>query len=416
MEPHLYLPFADGLIGYDCISCGAGCCVDGLLGVGPVERRFLTGRYPDLHYFFRESSSGDSFAFYEKFKPTCWFLREDKYCSIERDFGRQYKPLLCRTHPVYFTPLFNEGIVLVWLGPVCFWQTSGDLSKATGIVSWDEINDLHKEQQEISYYETLPMSGQVMNAVQRLSQIVDLRTLIKVEEKIRDSWKDFDNYDQYLSWQLAYSNAFLVTRDPETEVSPEEYHRTSLFIEQLSQNVQSFLQVEETDNSPENERVLFLFTPILRLAWMGLIVEIPESIVESKVDPHTLYHTIPKALLVMSIFSKIFSTVNPSSQRSIDYNMLIQLFLHFTLRIFALSCFGSYINLGQIKNDLVVRKDSQNKVEKFVNSVDPIDSSSIGAYITEFCKDFTIEEKMGFMDDIGRSIRGVEFLPDFLTG
>ena len=165
-----------------------------------------------------------------------------------------------------------------------------------------------------------------------------------------------------------------------------------------------------------SERVLFLFTPILRLAWMGLIVEIPEPIMESKVDPHTLYHTIPKALLVMSIFSKIFSSVNPSSQRSIDYNMLIQLFLHFSLRIFALSCFGSQINLGQIKNDMVVRNDSQKMVEKFVESLDPFDFSPIGTYITEFCKDFTIEEKMGFMDDIGRAIRGVEFLPDFLTG
>jgi hypothetical protein len=149
---------------------------------------------------------------------------------------------------------------------------------------------------------------------------------------------------------------------------------------------------------------------------MGLIVEIPESIVDSKVDPHTLYHTIPKALLVMSIFSKIFSTVNPSSQRPIDYNMLMQLFLHFSLRIFALSCFGSKINFGQIKNDMGVRNDSQNMVEQFVKSVSPLDFSPLGAHITEFCKDFTIEEKMGFMDAIGRAIRGVEFLPDFLTG
>jgi hypothetical protein len=51
-----------------------------------------------------------------------------------------------------------------------------------------------------------------------------------------------------------------------------------------------------------------------------------------------------------------------------------------------------------------------------VNSVNPMDFSPLGVHIAEFCKDFTIEEKMGFMDAIGRSIRGVEFLPDFLTG
>ena len=36
--------------------------------------------------------------------------------SIEKDFGRHYKPLLCRTHPVYFTPLFHQNILLAWLG------------------------------------------------------------------------------------------------------------------------------------------------------------------------------------------------------------------------------------------------------------------------------------------------------------
>ena len=294
MNPYtLYFPFADGLIGYDCIACGAGCCVDGLLGVGPVEGRFLTERYPDLNFFFREAPSKGGFVFYEKFKPSCWFLREDKYCSIEKELGRQLKPVLCRTHPVYFTPIFNEGIFLVWPAPVCHWKTSEDLSGAIGIVSWDEINSLHKELQEISYHETLPVSRQVMNAVQRLSHIANLRTIIRAEERIRDSWKDFDNYREYLSWQLAYSAAFLAGKDPGVEVTTGEYKKASVFIEALSHKIQSFLEVEEVDPSPENERVLFLFTPILRLAWLGLIVEIPDSIMESEIDPHTIYHSIP---------------------------------------------------------------------------------------------------------------------------
>ncbi len=412
----LYFPFVDGLIGYDCMACGAGCCVDGLLGVGPVEGRFLTERYPGLHFFSREASSRDGFVFYEKFKPSCWFLGEDQYCSIEKEFGRQLKPVLCRTHPVYFTPIFNEGIFLVWLAPVCHWKTPEDLSGATGIVSWDEINSLHKELQEISYHETLPVSQQVMNAVGRLSNIADLRTIIGAEERIRDAWNDFDNYRQYLSWQLAYSAAFLASRDPKVEVTTEEVKKASVSIEELSHQVQSFLGVEEMDHSAENERVLFLFTPVHRLAWLGLIVEIPDSIMESEINSHTLYHSIPKALLVMSIFSNIFSKVNPSSQRPFDYNTLIQLYLHFYLRIFSLACFNSNMDLGRVKMDMVkVKKKDRQDIKRFIRTINPFDTASIGTKIMAFCQDFTTDEKMTFLEDIGRCLLTVDFLPDFFN-
>ena len=412
MESDLYFPFADGLIGYDCIACGAGCCVDGILGVGEVERRLLSQKYPEINYFLREASSSGNFVFFEKFKPSCWFLRADKYCGIEKEFGRQYKPVLCRTHPVYFTPLYDEGIFLVWLGPVCHWKTSKDLSKATGIVSRDEINNLHQELKDNAYHETLPASRRVMNAVQKLSNIASLRAVINAEERIRDAWKDFDSYRQYLSWQLAYAKAFLDSRDPNVEVATSEYRGATLLIEELSQKIQSFLEVEEVRNSPEDERVLFLFTPILRLAWMGLIVEIPEALVESAVGSYTLYHWIPKTLLVMSIFSRIFTTVNPASRQSIDYNTLMQLYLHFNLRIFTLSCFGSYMDLGQIRMDMAKFTDGR-KVEHFLNFVNPMDSAPIGSHIIEFCRDFTMDQKMIFIEDIGRCLLTIDFLPDF---
>ena len=410
----LYFPFADKKIGYDCIVCGAGCCVDGLLGVGPNEGRFLTERYPGLHFFARETSSQDGFLFYEKFKPSCWFLGEDHYCSIEKEFGRERKPVLCRTHPVYFTPIFTEGIFLVWLAPVCHWTTAKDLSAATGIVSRDEIQRLHKELTAVSYYDTLPVSQQVMNAVGRLATVADLRTIIRAEERIRDAWTDFDHYHDYLSWQLAYSAAFLAGRDPEVNVTRSACEKASASMGELSRMVQSFLGVEEVDHSPENERVLFLFTPILRLAWLGLIVEIPESIMESEINSHSLYHSVPKALLVMSILSNLFAKVTAPSQKPFDYNTLIQLYLHFYLKIFSLACFNGSMDLGHVKMDMARVKDRQN-VERLIRSVDPFDRAPIGNIITAFCRDFRTDEKMTFLEDIGRCLMTVDFLPDFFN-
>jgi len=144
---------------------------------------------------------------------------------------------------------------------------------------------------------------------------------------------------------------------------------------------------------------------------MGLIVDMPESLIESDMDPFSLYHSIPKALLVMSIFSKIFNRLNPSSQKTVDYNTLMQLFLHDSLRLFSLACFENRVHLSRLKHNIPAVKNHET-IYRFIKQADPMDSAPLGTQIRTFCQNLPLEEKLIFMDDIGRILRQTSFLPD----
>lgn len=304
-QPILYLPFVDGAIGYDCITCQAGCCRSGRLGVLPSETLYLLGKYPKLATFGELAPSlNNNLITYIKSEPHCWFLQPDHRCEIEVHDGRERKPLICRSHPVYFRSYLSLGCVISHIAPGCVWALE-PTDAAVGQLTWSEARALHDEYLRHSLYVDQPLPPAWTRAT--------LRQLLQAEEAVRDAGPRFAELSPYLHWQLQYTRELLADQ-PQAEAAPplsamadfvNEYLGTSYSIDQLG---------------PELNRVFNRFMPMIRLSLLGLID--PAGVCES---PQRALIDLPRALLSLAIILMLYREINPKNPFRLTFNSITQL-------------------------------------------------------------------------------------------
>lgn len=92
----IFIPFIDGTLSYNCRRCWKACCGCGILALTPSESTMIFKERPFLKYFTLNSNG--ILANVSKLSR-CWFLSSNGLCTIEKRFGHDNKPLLCRTFP-----------------------------------------------------------------------------------------------------------------------------------------------------------------------------------------------------------------------------------------------------------------------------------------------------------------------------
>jgi len=110
---HVYFAFGDGRFAYDCVTCGARCCRGH--GFEPlVDRdlqRQLAGRRA-LRFFLDPCAAGAGNHYHARnFEPACFFLTEQRLCSLHVDHGPDGKPETCRLFP--FNQFTRAGDFLI---------------------------------------------------------------------------------------------------------------------------------------------------------------------------------------------------------------------------------------------------------------------------------------------------------------
>ena len=104
----LRFTFPDGALRYDCPSCGARCCKGLGIGLDPAMAAEVLARRPGLRALSR--AVGPEVVAQNVFDG-CWFLDGEGLCSLERDEGREAKPVACRLFP--FNRIYRVGDVRV---------------------------------------------------------------------------------------------------------------------------------------------------------------------------------------------------------------------------------------------------------------------------------------------------------------
>lgn len=102
----IYMPFADGKIGYHCRECGFQCCQGHGWGGRVEELVQLSRHYPTLPYFAGARRGVDEVAPAKNdyvplisLRHGCFFLPEDGRCQVQTELGRSFKPQVCRAFP-----------------------------------------------------------------------------------------------------------------------------------------------------------------------------------------------------------------------------------------------------------------------------------------------------------------------------
>lgn len=107
MDP--FFTFLDGALRYDCPTCGQACCRGKGMALDARELVPLLVREPRLAPLVTSAPSG--LAGWADVTDGCWFLRDDGWCRIEKEHGRDAKPTTCKLFP--FNRVFRAGAVRV---------------------------------------------------------------------------------------------------------------------------------------------------------------------------------------------------------------------------------------------------------------------------------------------------------------
>lgn len=103
----IYFAFPDGVLDYECSECDSRCCRGNSLGadVGPELEQVLR-LYPALAHAAVERTGGSVVIL--TLPEGCVFLGRDRSCGLEKEQGRQAKPVDCRDFPFNRTVMVGE--------------------------------------------------------------------------------------------------------------------------------------------------------------------------------------------------------------------------------------------------------------------------------------------------------------------
>jgi hypothetical protein len=93
--------FPDRMLAYDCATCQDNCCNgNGFALEAQTELVQILSTYPALGPFLGSGLPSKHDVRVQNFRSGCYFLDPENLCTIEREMGRETKPLLCRLFPV----------------------------------------------------------------------------------------------------------------------------------------------------------------------------------------------------------------------------------------------------------------------------------------------------------------------------
>ena len=132
----LHFAFADGAIGYDCVTCGARCCKGLGFALGRDELVQLLAHAPRLAPFAQPSRGAVHMIDLE---DGCWALEDDGRCGVERAHGRAAKPSTCRLFPVNRLLRVGGAIVVDLQLTHCPLVDARTSPGPRTVIRWDEI-------------------------------------------------------------------------------------------------------------------------------------------------------------------------------------------------------------------------------------------------------------------------------------
>jgi hypothetical protein len=130
----LHFAFADGAIGYDCVTCGSRCCKGLGFALAGAELVPLLLREPRFAPFVQPMSSA---VHVFDLEDGCWALADDGRCGVEVAHGREAKPSTCRLFPVNRLLRIGEAIVVDLQLSHC--PLVDARSGPRTVIRWDEI-------------------------------------------------------------------------------------------------------------------------------------------------------------------------------------------------------------------------------------------------------------------------------------
>ena len=388
----LYIPVVDGAIGYDCQSCGAGCCKVGNIGVLDRERDFLLERWPSLALF--QSLRGPNQTTYAKSSPRCWFLQDDLRCGVEEEHGRQSKPHVCRSHPVYLQPYLDERIVVASVSIGCVWAT-GDLSRAIGTLKWDDVRALHDESLRAGLYRTGPRETSSFAALGGLA-----RPLLEAEARIRDETAAHRTADSHLAWQVAYANKQPAIMEPAIDVSQREVRTARKEVRLLQRLATRFLGLDATQLPKKPAFPFELFVPLLRLQIVRSLLEALGATKGGGVSREGLgqvFRAIPKVLVVLALYTKAYGTIG-SDAGGPDFDTASGLLARLPERLMGLSNFGrSPEELPSIDS-----RGFPSRLDDRLTAMRALAAGghheTLGDLLEEVCGEDSVSERLDFLD------------------
>jgi hypothetical protein len=326
-EYRVYVPFLDGTIGYDCATCQSRCCRAGYIGARTDEKRFLLEQHPGLATF--EAGSRGNYTIFKKSQPSCWFLQTDGLCSLETRFGRDRKPHVCRSHPIYLTPLPTQRIVLTVVSWRCVWLTD-DLSTAIGTLTWDEVNALHAECVDHSLYEAMPITS-VLGRLDSDHLGPYVGPLIDAEEYLRDLAARTDSLDEFLAHQMAFTELFLDHLDArQVTVTEADLARSRRALAELRSTLHDLLGQQAPPLPRAVARRFMLFAPMLRLELLNRYFATTRrrgDLLQVLARLRQYFDLLPRVLLVLAEKAAAYTLVDPGARADIDIRTVFG-FLH----------------------------------------------------------------------------------------
>ncbi len=324
----LYIPFLDGVIGYDCQTCQAGCCKAGSIGALDRERDFLLSKWPALAVF--QTSQRPNQTTFAKAAPQCWFLQDDLRCAIEIGYGRDQKPHICRTHPVYLHPQLEQDLVVTSVSSGCVWLT-GDLDRAIGTLTWAEVEALHGESQREGLYERRERE---VSSFGGLGPMV--RQLFAAETRIRDEAPAHRTFLAYVAWQIAFTRKLGDTDAATVSVTRKDVAGARTETAALSTALSRFIGVPKTTIVRDPTFALSLFVPLLRLQFVQSFLIGPSmGRPVPKAALAWLLDAMPRLLLVLNAYCHAFTRVGTTVAP--DFNTVSAAIRKFPARLMALA-------------------------------------------------------------------------------
>jgi Fe-S-cluster containining protein len=375
----LYIPFLDGRIGYDCRACGSKCCRAGYMILTGDEHKAILRQHPRLALF--AGTAPKNHYFYSKIDPRCWFLAPNGLCSVEETLGHAAKPLICRTHPIYFAR--HGDVTVAALAPGCYWVR--DEAPACGsLVTWRDV--------ESSSVELGPVTDALSKAAPWPPDVI--AGTLGAEAAIRDASPRFTSFVEYLSWQAAYADGSL------GEPSPAAVDEARARLSALERAIGAVLRVE-LDGCPATadlERVFLDFASLLRVSALGLTPMFgqPGPRLKSIADVHA---ALPSLLLSLYAYARIADHVGLPGLMS-EYNGVYRLFVDGRNRLFALSQLDK-----EVSPELAREVDCTTPRRVPLGPLrDRSPAGTLAHHLVEMTAGQEPEETMTLLDDVGRAI------------
>ncbi|MCA9642535.1 MAG: hypothetical protein KC492_17670, partial [Myxococcales bacterium] len=151
----------------------------------------------------------------------------------------------------------------------CHWVT-GDLSRAIGTLSWEEVHRLHAESEAEGLYE---LHSPELSMLSTFGRAVPL--FIESETRIRDEEPKHRSFASYVAWQAAYTEALIRTRAPEVALEASRVRECRAELEGLIELLAEFLSLPRSALNASPPFSMSLFVPLLRMKMIESLVARP---------------------------------------------------------------------------------------------------------------------------------------------